>query len=137
MTANVCDFLFVYGSLISAIAHPMGERLRQEALLVGPATVQGRLYRVSWYPGVALSDDAADQVHGEVYRLINPMGTLEWLDAYESITPGPTGVAAHDEYERRVVSAYAEDGTSLRAWMYIYRPNPSGLMQIATGRWTG
>jgi hypothetical protein len=35
--------LFVYGSLLSAIGHPMGERLRREATLVGSASVSGRL----------------------------------------------------------------------------------------------
>jgi gamma-glutamylcyclotransferase (GGCT)/AIG2-like uncharacterized protein YtfP len=137
MTTTACDLLFVYGSLLSAIAHPMGDRLRREAHLVGPATVQGRLYRVSWYPGVVLSDDPASQVHGEVYRLSNPAGALDWLDAYESITPGPTGVAANDEYERRIVDARAADGAPLQAWVYVYKQSPTALIQVPTGRWTG
>ena len=46
------DHLFVYGSLMSALAHPMGDQLRLEASLVGPARIAGRLHRVSWYPGL-------------------------------------------------------------------------------------
>jgi gamma-glutamylcyclotransferase (GGCT)/AIG2-like uncharacterized protein YtfP len=137
MTTTACDLLFVYGSLLSAIAHPMGERLRREAQLVGPATVQGRLYRVSWYPGVVLSDEPAAQVHGEIYRLGNPADALIWLDAYESITPGPTGVAANDAYERRVVDARAANGAPLQAWMYVYRQSTAALVTVPTGRWTG
>ena len=48
------DLIFVYGSLIRAIAHPMGERLRREAEFVTPASVAARLYKVSWYPAVKL-----------------------------------------------------------------------------------
>ena len=41
--------LFVYGSLMTALAHPMGDRLRKEARLLGPGGIAGRLYRVSWH----------------------------------------------------------------------------------------
>ena len=44
-TESMNPHLFVYGSLMSAAAHAMGERLRREARLVGEATIQGRLHR--------------------------------------------------------------------------------------------
>jgi gamma-glutamylcyclotransferase (GGCT)/AIG2-like uncharacterized protein YtfP len=129
------DLLFVYGSLLSAIAHPQGERLRREADLVGAATIQARLYAVSWYPGVALSDTASDVVHGELYRLRKPAASLVWLDEYESITPGPSGVAASDEYERIIVPVHLDDGQRHEAWLYHYRRPTTGLSHVATGRW--
>lgn len=137
MTNTPLSLLYVYGSLVSRIAHPMGERLRAEARLVGPATVQGRLYRVSWYPGVVLSEDAADRVHGEIYRLSNPAATLAWLDEYEAITPGTLGVAADDEYERQTVTVTRPDGSGHTAWMYVYRRDPTGVTRVASGVWTG
>ena len=44
--------LFVYGSLLSRVRHPMGTRLRGEARLLGQATIQGRLYSLGRYPGL-------------------------------------------------------------------------------------
>jgi gamma-glutamylcyclotransferase (GGCT)/AIG2-like uncharacterized protein YtfP len=129
------DLIFVYGSLLSRAAHPMGERLRAEATLVDAASIQGRLYRVSWYPGVVLSDDPADRVYGEVYRLVVPVASLQWLDEYEGITPGPTGVAASDAYERRIVPVRLEGGQSIETWMYVYRRPVAGLERVTSGHW--
>ena len=42
----------------------MGERLRREARLVGEATIPGRLYKISWYPGVVASPEPGERVHG-------------------------------------------------------------------------
>ena len=72
--AHVC--LFVYGSLTTAAPHPMGERLRAEASLIGPATILGRLYKISWYPAMVASTDPNDVVHGEAYRLHDPEQSL-------------------------------------------------------------
>jgi gamma-glutamylcyclotransferase (GGCT)/AIG2-like uncharacterized protein YtfP len=80
--------LFVYGSLLSSIAHPSGERLRSEARLIGAASMPGRLYRVGWYPGLVAGAAGASRVHGEVYELADPARSLAWLDEYESIVPG-------------------------------------------------
>ena len=53
MTAGAINpLLFVYGTLLSSVDHPMARRLGREADLLGPATFAGRLYRVSWYPGM-------------------------------------------------------------------------------------
>lgn len=128
------DLIFVYGSLIRAIAHPMGERLRREAEFVAPASVAARLYKVSWYPAVKLGGGV---VHGEVYRLAAPAATLAWLDEYEGITPGPTGVAQSDEYERRVVPVTLDNGATVDAWIYLYRRPIDGVPEVVSGRWTG
>jgi gamma-glutamylcyclotransferase (GGCT)/AIG2-like uncharacterized protein YtfP len=130
------DLLFVYGSLLSVIAHSMGERMRREAALVGAAHVQGQLYAVTWYPGVALSANPADRVEGELYRLRAPAATLAWLDEYEGLAPGPTGVAPLGEYERILTTATLADGTRHAAWIYHYRKSTSGLRHIPSGRWT-
>lgn len=129
------DCIFVYGSLLSTIAHPMGERLRREASLVGDAAIPARLFRVSWYPAVTL--DPSGTVHGEVYRLRTPAATLAWLDEYEGIVPGPTGVAESDEYERRVITVRLDDGVAMEAWTYLYRRSTGGMAEVASGRWTG
>lgn len=129
------DCIFVYGSLLSAIAHPKGEQLRREASLVAAASLPGRLYRVSWYP--ALSLDAGGMVHGEVYRMRSPAKTLAWLDEYEGLTSGPSAVAGSDEYERRIVTVTLEGGAAIDAWVYVYLRPLDPAQIVPSGRWTG
>ena len=124
--------LFVYGTLLSAAAHPMGARLRSEAGLVGAASVTGRLYRVGWYPGLAEGDVAGAQVHGEVYALDDPAASLVWLDAYESIVPGD---AAGSEYARVERAVRLASGQDITAWVYLYQRDVAGLERVADGRW--
>jgi gamma-glutamylcyclotransferase (GGCT)/AIG2-like uncharacterized protein YtfP len=131
------DLIFVYGSLLTRIAHPRGEQLRREAALVGTGHVGGQLYRVSWYPCMVASDVAGDVVHGEVYRLRQPTQTIAWLDAYEGIVPGPASVAASDEYARVLRPVAMADGTNLQAWMYVYQRSAAQLTRVPSGQWEG
>jgi|SRR5581483_1881432 len=126
--------LFVYGSLMSTARHPMGERLRREARLVGAATMQGRLYRVSWYPAAVAAEEPDQRVHGEVYALDDPASSLAWLDAYEGIAPGTGELAEYARIERpvRLVT-----GQEMAAWVYLYRQDVGRLALIADGRWRG
>src|SRR6185436_17731114 len=126
--------LFVYGSLMSSAGHPMGERLRREARLVGNATIQGRLFRISWYPGAVASSDPDERVHGEVYALENPDRALAWLDAYEGIRPENRD---KNEYERAERPARLGSGEEVVAWVYLYRGDATKLSRIADGRWAG
>ena len=129
--------IFVYGSLTTALDHPMGRRLRGEAMFTGLASVQARLYRVSWYPGLQLSDNSADAVHGEVYRLADPAASLAWLDEYEGIARGALSAGEADEYLRGTALARLADGTTVLTWIYLYqRPLPE-TARIADGVWRG
>jgi gamma-glutamylcyclotransferase (GGCT)/AIG2-like uncharacterized protein YtfP len=125
--------LFVYGSLMSTAGHAMGARLRREAQLVGPATIQGRLYRVSWYPGVVESSDLGQRVHGEVYALDSPGQALTWLDAYEGVIPGSEEAAQYRRLERTVRLATGEERI---AWVYLYQQDVAGFTPVPDGRWT-
>lgn len=124
--------LFAYGSLMSSADHAMGKRLRREARLVGEATIQGRLYKVSWYPGAVANSGSGQRVHGEVYALDSPERALAWLDEYEGIVPGRPNAA---EYERVERPARLASGEEVTAWVYLYRGNVTRLSQIPDGRW--
>jgi gamma-glutamylcyclotransferase (GGCT)/AIG2-like uncharacterized protein YtfP len=124
--------LFVYGSLMSTARHAMGDRLRAEARLIGAATIQGRLYRVSWYPGAAESTDPEQRVHGELYALDAPARALAWLDAYEGTAPGSRESGEYSRVERPV---RLDSGREITAWVYLYRADVSGLLLVADGRW--
>jgi gamma-glutamylcyclotransferase (GGCT)/AIG2-like uncharacterized protein YtfP len=125
-------YLFVYGTLLSAAGHPMGARLRRESRLVGEASMPGRLYRISRYPGLVETSDA-QSVAGEVYALNNPAASLQWLDSYEGIVPE---AGARNEYERVERRVRLVSGEELTAWVYLYRQPVAGLPVIASGRWT-
>ncbi|QDM15587.1 gamma-glutamylcyclotransferase [Tardiphaga sp. vice352] len=125
------DCVFVYGTLMSGFDHPMSRRLAAGADLVGPASCRGRLYRVAHYPGLLHSDDAADVVHGELYRLRNVAELMAALDDYESIGPGfepPT------LYLREVVPVTLADGRVQQAWTYIYNRPVDEAKRIVSGK---
>jgi gamma-glutamylcyclotransferase (GGCT)/AIG2-like uncharacterized protein YtfP len=124
--------LFVYGSLMSTAGHPMGHRLRREAEPIGSASLPGRLYRVSWYPGLVEAKQPGDRVFGEVFRLHTPSRSLCWLDAYEGL---PAKDAGRSEYERAERLARLDDGTEVTAWVYLYRGEVGRLEAVASGRW--
>jgi gamma-glutamylcyclotransferase (GGCT)/AIG2-like uncharacterized protein YtfP len=128
MNAN----LFVYGTLLSGARHPMGERLRREASLLGEASMQGRLYSLGRYPGLVESADARDIVHGEAYALSNPAAALKWLDGYEGIRPGR---GEEDPYERVERAVRLASGATLTAWVYLYRKSVRMRPPIFDGRW--
>lgn len=129
MNAN----LFVYGSLMSSSRHPMGDRLRREARLLGKATIAGRLYRISWYPGLVADGRPGERVHGEAYALLRPARTLAWLDAYEGLVPSEPEAGQYLRLEQPVRLG---SGLDIIAWVYVYRRDPTGLSRVASGRWT-
>lgn len=114
-------FLFVYGSLRRNRGggnHP----LLAGATHRGDATVEGTLYRVSWYPGLVLEGNG--RVHGELFEL--PAERAQSM------------IAALDEYEgggyRRVAShAQLSSGASVETFLYVYAGPIEGLEVIPSG----
>jgi len=127
MTAH----LFVYGTLMSHIGHPMHDVLARGAERLGEAFVQGRLYDLGRYPGLVLSAAADDRVVGEVYRLRDD-GVLLALDDYEGCGPD---AAEPTEYVRRVATVTVAGGGTIYAWAYLYNRDASARSPIASGRY--
>jgi gamma-glutamylcyclotransferase (GGCT)/AIG2-like uncharacterized protein YtfP len=124
------DRLFVYGTLMRGFDHPMAQLLSRSADLIGEARCRGRLYLVKHYPGLVLSDDPADVVFGELYRLRQPSELLREFDMYEACGEGfrqPT------EYVRQMLSVTRDDGAA-EAWTYVYNWPVTQLPRIASGR---
>jgi gamma-glutamylcyclotransferase (GGCT)/AIG2-like uncharacterized protein YtfP len=124
------DQLFVYGTLMRDFDHPMARMLSRNADFVGRARCRGRLYLVKHYPGMTLSDDAADVVHGEVYRLHQPEALIREFDMYEACGEG---FAPPTEYLRKMLPLTLDDGTATEAWTYVYNWPVTGLQRIASG----
>jgi gamma-glutamylcyclotransferase (GGCT)/AIG2-like uncharacterized protein YtfP len=125
------DLLFVYGTLMRGFDHPMARLLSANADFLGPASCRGRLYLVKHYPGLVLSDDAAEIAFGELYRLRARDELLREFDTYEacgeSFKP-PT------EYVRRMLEVTRGDGAAAEAWTYLYNWPVADLPRIASGR---
>jgi len=125
------DRLFVYGTLMRGYVHPMARLLSANADFLGEASCRGRLYKVKHYPGLVLSEDARDIVHGELYRLRAPEDLLREFDMYEACGEGfpePT------QYVRRMLALRLADGSAGDAWTYIYNWPVEKLTRIESGR---
>jgi len=131
MTSDTSDRLFVYGTLMRGFDHPMAQLLSRSADFIGGAQCRGRLYLIRHYPGLLLSDDPADAVFGEVYRLRQPEALLREFDMYEACGDG---FAEPTEYVRRMLPVTLSDGAASEAWTYIYNWPVTGLPRIASGR---
>ena len=127
----ISDRLFAYGTLMRGFDHPMSLLLSRQADYLGPAHCQGRLYLVKHYPGLVLSDETADIVFGELYRMHRPEELLRELDMYEACGDG---FAAPTEYIRRMLIVTPEDDEVSEAWTYIYNWPVTDLPRIASGR---
>jgi len=125
------DLLFVYGTLMRGYVHPMAKLLSANADFLGEASCRGRLYMVKHYPGLVLSDDATDIVHGELYRLRAPEDLLREFDMYEACGEGfpePT------QYIRQTLQVALADGSTSEAWTYLYNWPVAKLALIESGR---
>jgi len=127
----ISDRLFVYGTLMRGFDHPMARLLSANADFLGDATCHGRLYLMKHYPGLVLSDDPADIVSGELYRLREPDLLLREFDMYEACGEG---FAAPTEYVREMLEVTLGDGTADEAWTYLYNWPVAHLPRIASGR---
>ena len=128
---GVLDRVFVYGTLMSGYDHPMSKRLAASAEFLGEGSCQGRIYRIEHYPGLLHSDDAADRVYGEVYRLRDVDEMMAALDDYEHVGPDhdPPGL-----YVRETVPVTLGDGRVVEAWTYIYNRPVDATARIVSGR---
>lgn len=127
MTFSLSALLFVYGSL------KQGGKLHHElaamgARFIGPARMQGELFHVkgeSW-PG-AFPANSEGYIHGELYKLINPIRNLKLLDRIEGTAQGL--------FTRETVDVWAGN-RRMRAWMYAFNHPERKADRIASGNFT-
>jgi len=124
------DHLFVYGTLMRGFDHPMARLLSRNAEFLGEARCRGRLYLIKHYPGLVLSEDPAEIVFGELYRLRAPNELLREFDMYEACGEG---FAEPTQYVRQMLPVTLNDQTE-EAWTYLYNWPVAHLPRIASGR---
>jgi len=121
--------VFVYGTLRKDARGRVPLPLTRGWTFEGYGTVPAELYDFGAYPGAVPSTSVGARVRGEVHRLPDTGETLRLLDHYEGC--GPHDRPPH-EFEREVIDVTLEDGESVQAWIYWYRPVPRGR-RLATG----
>jgi gamma-glutamylcyclotransferase (GGCT)/AIG2-like uncharacterized protein YtfP len=116
--------LFVYGTLRRGCGNPHARLLDRSARFVGSARVAGRLYRVTWYPGMTLRGEGDEWVIGDLFQVHDPL-TLAALDEYEG----------SDEYRRVLTTAVLENGDQEPCWVYEYIGRVTQEQRIVSGDW--
>lgn len=125
------DLVFVYGTLRRSVRPDIHERfLGARAKLLGSGTVQGRLWKVSWYPALTRSSSQEDRVIGELFQLGDKARMLAELDDFEVCDlTNP----AKSEYTRELLEVTLEDGSKVQAWGYLYLGSTDDLERIESG----
>jgi gamma-glutamylcyclotransferase (GGCT)/AIG2-like uncharacterized protein YtfP len=116
--------LFVYGSLRPGFGGEMAALLASSATHLGPATTQGALFRVDYYPAFVPGIDGT--VTGDLFLMREPDRLLAILDDYEQCTaayPPP------HEFRRERLPVEAPWGPA-EAWTYVYAWDTAGLEPI-------
>lgn len=95
---------------------------------LGGARMAGRLYRVDWYPGLALGA-SREFVDGDLFELTRP-SVVHQFDRYEG-----AGLVRSPfrEYVRLRRPARRRDGSVVLAWTYVLTRPTDGLEQIRGG----
>jgi gamma-glutamylcyclotransferase (GGCT)/AIG2-like uncharacterized protein YtfP len=115
-------YLFVYGTLRSGMNHPLHRLLERQAALIGLGSFRGKLFDLGRYPGTVPSRGSTDRVIGEVYRLKTSEAALKILDQYEG-----------HRFRRKRVAVSLYNGSSVTAWIYLYRGSVKHRKPIPSG----
>lgn len=109
----------------------MSRFLSRHSEYVSRGCIKGRLYKISWFPGVVLSDSSSDKVYGTVFKLYDTETTFQVLDEYEGFD-----VKKPDDslFIRETTTVILENKTSLTAWVYVYNQAISDAHRIYSGR---
>lgn len=126
---EICNLLFVYGSLMTG--HPAHTRLlnKQDITSLGEAVLSGyQLFDLGFYPAILPEDEKTDKINGKPAFVVGELFKIEtnaWqdLDLYE------------DEgrlYDRILVDVTLA-GKKVTAWTYVYRDAIDANLEIEVG----
>ncbi|MDB6078944.1 MAG: hypothetical protein JWO82_2691 [Akkermansiaceae bacterium] len=118
--------MFVYGTLRRGGSNAFR---MDGSTFHGSGTVAGRLYRISWYPGLVL-DSEASRVTGDVFEATDEQLTV--LDEFEGLAAGEI---EGSEYRRVRATVLLENGDAIEAWVYEWKGSVSEAYAIPDGDW--
>ena len=128
-SAESKELVFVYGTLRRGGSNAF----RMEgAEFIGTGRVEGKLYVISWYPGLVPGRDLG-WVSGDVFR-VGPQ-QMRALDEFEGLAAGEI---EGSEYRRVKVPVFLEEipqGEARCAWVYEWKGPVDESRQISSGDW--
>lgn len=126
--SDICQLLFVYGTLRRHSSHAMARLLAHCARFVGEGRVAGHLFHLGRYPGMVMADQAGAWVIGDIYDLQNDADLLAVLDRYENDeSPLPA-------YFDRKLTIVSREHVEFMAWVYWFTgPLPVDARHIESG----
>lgn len=119
------ELVFVYGTLRRGGSNHF--RMAGADLLT-EGWVRGRLFRISWYPGLVLGGE--NEVRGEVYSV--DAGQLLALDEFEGLSAGEI---EGSEYRRVKAEVRQPGGEAISAWVWEWIGVVDEAPVVAEGDW--
>ncbi|MEK7952357.1 gamma-glutamylcyclotransferase family protein [Luteolibacter soli] len=126
MSEEVGELVFVYGTLRRGGSNSFR---MNGAEFVAAGQVEGRLYVISWYPGLVL-ERGLETVKGDVFRV--GAGQLAALDEFEGISANEIEGA---EYRRVKAEVTTGDGEVMLAWAYEWKGPVEEAKRVSSGDW--
>ena len=120
------QIVFVYGTLRRGGSNHFR---MAGADFISSGTVQGRLYRIDWYPGLVL-DEAGDEIHGEVYSV--DAEQLAALDVFEGLSAGEI---EGSEYRRVATTVMQQSSQPITAWVWEWLGLTDESHRLTDGDW--
>ncbi len=121
MSDEKCEMVFVYGTLRRRGSNDFR---MADSRFVAEGKVRGKLYRIDWYPGIVV-DENAGPVVGEIFMA--NAETIAALDEFEGI-----------EYRRvKIAVEWVDAGESFtaEAWIWEWLGETREDQRIASGDW--
>ena len=127
---NDPDVIFTYGTLRPGLGdRPEAQAFRATARHLGPATFQGQLYAIDWYPAAIDSNDPSDIIFGDLFEIGKAPDFFNKLDTYEGCSP-----AWPQPYEYiRVVRQVTFQTRIIPAWVYLFNWQITDQARIRSG----
>ena len=120
------QIVFVYGTLRRGGSNHFR---MAGAEFISSGTVQGRLYRIDWYPGLVL-DETGDEIHGEVYSV--DAEQLAALDVFEGLSAGEI---EGSEYRRVSTTVMQQSSQPITAWVWEWLGLTDESHRLTDGDW--
>jgi len=127
------EYLFVYGTLRKYFQNPVSRYLDENAQHIGEGFINGKIYDVSGFPGLVLSDSKESIVTGDLYRLKSVPDVFKTLDHYEGYRrDSPEGSL----FIRQIQSITFGEGLCVAAWVYVFNRSIENLDLIKGSDYT-
>ena len=123
------DFVFFYGTLMTAFNRPGRQRVNDDITFVGSGIIRAALFDLGIYPAATPADDGSI-VRGEVYQMLDPEKVLATLDEIEGYRPDEP---ERSLYTRDLIEVTLDYGRSEKAWVYFYNAPLGRAHRIESG----